>query len=430
MRRNVDLPEPLWPMSATSWPAGTARSSGSRAVSSPYALLARSATRIASAIGLAPVRRREGAFHLALPPLTDALPEAHPAAHEDEEHAPRPRPRRWPPPTRGCRRAPRRERRGSAGSRGWRCPGGHAVRNIRRMPWASGGAIDQVSLKPAEPPSTLTSAPAGAAEGQRARRARRRCRSGTWPEPGSAATPAAMAAVHTITVMLTGTWRRWMWPFSKGEASRRVGWSTSWARGSIPSSPAMNMARPATTTSGVVPDQAPRRAAPATTASRARRAMRAAGQRSTPWKPRTTIGARPVPWTRIRIHGRRRGSSRASWRRRSTTVRRSCSVAAKRSWPTSVERRSAASSDVAPTTVSPTSTRASATTRGDQPQRVELERPQQQAAVGLGDADVHDVGAGQAGRCRPARGRRARRPSGAGAGRRPPGRRRCSGRRR
>ena len=112
-----------------------------------------------------------------------------------------------------------------------------------------------------------------------------------------------MAAVHTITVMLTGTWRMWMWPFSKGEASRRVGWSTSWASGSMPSSPAMNMPRPATTTSGVVPVHAPRRAAPATTASKASRAIRAAGQRSTPWKPRTTMGARPVPLTRMRIHG-------------------------------------------------------------------------------------------------------------------------------
>ena len=56
-------------------------------------------------------------------------------------------------------------------------------------------------------------------------------------------------------------------PGSAGEASRRLGWSTSWASGSTVSRPAMNMATPASTRSGVVPDQIPRRQSPATTPS-------------------------------------------------------------------------------------------------------------------------------------------------------------------
>ena len=79
----------------------------------------------------------------------------------------------------------------------------------------------------------------------------------------------------------------------------------------------------------------------------ARRARRASAARRA--ARGRTPAARPVPRTRSRTHGRSRGSSMASWRRRTITVRRSWSVAAKRSWPTSVDRRSAASSARRPT---------------------------------------------------------------------------------
>ena len=221
---------------------------------------------------------------------------------------------------------------------------------------------------------------------------------GTSPGPGSVASPAAAAAVSRSTSTQTGTWRRWISDAAIGEASRRLGWSTSWASGSMPSSPARNIAIPASASSGVVPVQAPRSAAAATTASSPRRATRAAGHRSTPRRPRTKMGSRPLPVTRRRIQGRLRGSSRASWRRSTTTVRRSWSVAAKRSWPTRVDRRSAASSDTVPTSESPRSARAAPDTTGTRPSDVEVQGPEQEPAEGLGGADADHVGALEDGR--------------------------------
>ena len=74
-----------------------------------------------------------------------------------------------------------------------------------------------------------------------------------------------------------------------------------------------------------------------------------------------------MPRTRRRTHGRSRGSSRASWRRRTTTVRTSCSVAAKRSWPTSVDRRSADSIETRPTRARPAASTASDTAIATRP---------------------------------------------------------------
>ena len=76
----------------------------------------------------------------------------------------------------------------------------------------------------------------------------------------------------------------------------------------------------------------------------------------------------------------------ASWRRRTMTVRTSCRVAAKRIWPTSDERRSAASSDMSPTRVRPTAATASETTMASEPvqTRVSGATPRlPQAAAGL-----------------------------------------------
>ena len=121
--------------------------------------------------------------------------------------------------------------------------------------------------------------------------------------------------------------------------------------------------------SGVVPAHAPRRASPAITPSSTRRATRAAGQRSRPCTPRVSTGTRPPARDRSRIHGRSRGSSMASCRRSTTTVRRSCIVAAKRSWPTRCDRRSAASSEVCPSRAMPTTTSTIARAIGSQAER-------------------------------------------------------------
>ena len=120
--------------------------------------------------------------------------------------------------------------------------------------------------------------------------------------------------------------------------------------------------------SGVVPTQRPRTQSPAIAPSRTRRAPRAAGNRSTPRRPRVNTGHRPVPCTRSRTQGRRRGSSIASCRRRTITVRRSWRVAANRSWPTSVDRRSAASRLTRPISARPARTTATANTMGSSPE--------------------------------------------------------------
>ncbi len=146
----------------------------------------------------------------------------------------------------------------------------------------------------------------------------------------------------------------------------RPGWSISWPSGSAASRAATHSARPASSTSGVVPAQTPRRARPATRASTSTRTIRLAGQRATLRRPRWNTGW--VAWARIGgIHGRDRGRSWASWRRRTSTVRRSWRVTAKRSWPTSAVRRSAASSEVPDTRRMPTATSTSATSGPSRP---------------------------------------------------------------
>src|SRR5947208_1310527 len=86
-RRNVDLPEPLWPTSATSSPRPIARSSGASATRSPYAFVAPSVTSMGSAIGdLGFAARRHRRVHLPPPPHVDLLALAHPTAHQHEQH--------------------------------------------------------------------------------------------------------------------------------------------------------------------------------------------------------------------------------------------------------------------------------------------------------------------------------------------------------
>src|SRR5436305_9766211 len=86
-RRNVDLPEPLWPTSATTSPRSIVRSSGASATRSPYDLVTPLVTSIPSGIdGLGFATRRHRRVHLAAPPRVDLVALAHPAAHEHEEH--------------------------------------------------------------------------------------------------------------------------------------------------------------------------------------------------------------------------------------------------------------------------------------------------------------------------------------------------------
>ncbi len=88
-------------------------------------------------------------------------------------------------------------------------------------------------------------------------------------------------------------------------------------------------------------------------ASSTRRRTRAAGKRRMPSQSRRHTGRRR-PTRRSRTHGFTRGRSWASWRRRTITVRRSCTVTAKRSWPTRLVRRSANSTETPPIARSPT----------------------------------------------------------------------------
>ena len=82
--------------------------------------------------------------------------------------------------------------------------------------------------------------------------------------------------------------------------------------------------------------------------------MRPAGVRSIPWTPRrTTAPAAPpraAPPAVTGIHGRGRARSWLSWRRSSTTVRRSCIVTANRSCDTRPPRRARCSDRSRPTT--------------------------------------------------------------------------------
>ena len=139
---------------------------------------------------------------------------------------------------------------------------------------------------------------------------------------------------------------------------------------------ATQSASPAGTTSGVVPFQTPRSDMPAIPARASSRTRRGTGQRSTPRQPRCHVGNRARPGARsARIHGRLRGRSAASWRRSTSTVRRSCRVTAKRSCPTRAVRRSAFSSETWAMPASPMATSAAATTIGHDAERVELDRP-------------------------------------------------------
>src|SRR4051812_6487544 len=73
--RKVDLPLPLWPTSATSWPCGTRRSSGLSATRSEYSLAAPSTS---SSTGLLSLLGTRSHLHLGRPPLGDVVSHPHP----------------------------------------------------------------------------------------------------------------------------------------------------------------------------------------------------------------------------------------------------------------------------------------------------------------------------------------------------------------
>ena len=253
---------------------------------------------------------------------------------------------------------------------------------------------DQLPPVDAGPDSTLTSAPATApsASGTRGDRrdvgrrpGRRRRRRGDRHRDGrderlADARPSARGA---------GGWRR----HRAASASRRLGWSTSWASASTVSSAGdeQRQAGEQRRAAWCPPTRRAARARPSAPRSTSR-ASRAAGQRSRPAQAAREHGQRGrSPRTGSRTHGRSRGSSIASCRRRTMTVRRSCSVAAKRSWPTRCDRRSAASRDVRPSRATPDHHEHRRRRSGTRPERRPLEGPQRQLAEGRGRAARDDV---------------------------------------
>ena len=208
-------------------------------------------------------------------------------------------------------------------------PGGQAVRITVRAPAISGVVIDNTSTDDGAPWMVLTTAPQPASR-PTAIPPTSAGPTGAGSPTGTRATTAAAVPARADTPYTTGRWPTWSRPRSMGNPSVRPGWSTSWPSGSTASSAATHSARPAATTSGVVPAHTPRSAKPAAIDRPTTRTTLEAGQRSTLRTPRRTIGQRAglvVP----RIHGRDRGRSWASCRRRTSTVRRSCRVTANRS---------------------------------------------------------------------------------------------------
>ena len=123
--------------------------------------------------------------------------------------------------------------------------------------------------------------------------------------------PRALAAMPMIAVGVA-RWRSMNGPSGSGRPRPMSGWSVSCAKPSVVSSAMAYAASAHSATNGVVPCHAAAAAAPATTASVAMRATRAAGHRSAPYQSRRHV-ARPVGRAgRRRNHGRARGASCAS----------------------------------------------------------------------------------------------------------------------
>ncbi len=162
------------------------------------------------------------------------------------------------------------------------------------------------------------------------------------------------------------------------EVPPRVGAGCRCARTGRPPGPSARRPRgrrgtgpePGTMMSGGMPSKAARRHRPALTASSTRRRTRPREKRSRPCQSRRHTGWR-LAGPRC-IQGRLRGRSWASWRRSTSTVRRSCSVTAKRSWPTRAVRRSASSSDTRPSSVKPATANADRADRAGQVDPVDL----------------------------------------------------------
>ena len=167
-RRKVDLPEPLCPMSATDWPrVGATGRAGARATRSRSPWSRRRPPGSGQPSAALRLRGLTGCSIWLPPPRRDLVADAHPADDQREQ----------PDHTggrgqrRGLRRGRRRRRRsgprGSGRRRARRARAATRCGMARRIPWASGGARPSASPVDAGPPSTLTSAPPTAAEGER-----------------------------------------------------------------------------------------------------------------------------------------------------------------------------------------------------------------------------------------------------------------------
>ena len=364
--RKVDLPEPLCPTSATDWPRGT--SSGERV------------ERHQVAVGLGRVGRRRGSARRARQPLGTGPA---PSAARTTPRSPR---GRAPSRTRATNTAATPSVAVTAGP--------SAGRPLDRPTAASSTGSVPITARaggharPERQPHALRlrrghrPAPAGGRRaredahhrtGRRAerhrhaghRRHRRRQRvAARAPRPRSAAIAATSAWAdhahrHVAEVDEPGIERRRV-------AAARVVDLLRQRLDRVETGDEHGHARRARRAASSRPrcrGGPARRSPPSST----RRASRAAGQRSRPCRPRASTGNRPPGRDRTRIHGRSRGSSRASCRRSTTTVRRSCMVAAKRSWPTRCDRRSAASSEVWPSRARPTATSRIASPIGTRP---------------------------------------------------------------
>ena len=368
MARNVDLPEPLWPTSATDWPRGHAE--GERVERDEVGVvLGRLGRRRGSARRVQPWAPACSICcwkHAPMSSRTRTQP------HTSDEHD-------------GDRRAPAVTAAGAPGSpRSMAAPGEQHRQRAEDRQGRGPRASGTPAACPAPPAARATSVPAGGRRpGQHAHeraghRAERERHGGDRRDVGRA--PGRRRAPRPRP---SRPRRRAAWPSDPDRhvaqvdgagierRRRRGGWggrppgrAPRRCRARRRTAPARRAA-----TSGVVPAHAPRRARPADHAEEHEPGEPRGRPPEQARRPRVNTGARPVAADRHRTHGRSRGSSIASWRRSTMTVRRSCSVAAKRSWPTRRDRRSAASSDVRPSRATPTATSTDADDRRDEAER-------------------------------------------------------------
>ena len=391
MARKVDLPEPLWPTSATDCPRGTRERE--RVERDEVGV------RLGRLVGR---EDRRGGFSLGHRPAPSAR----------WKHAPMSSRSRTQPHTStnsdGDRRAPPRHRApaGQGRPRSIAAPGGQHRQGAEdregRRPRASGTPGASPAPRAARTTSCRRWRPGPTAR-SRARRPRRRAR-GAPPPPPRPSVGTCAAAGHRghghrharrrapgragRSARGAGGWRRHRAATRRGgSGGRPPGPAPRWCRARRRTGPGRRAA-----TSGVVPAHAPRSASPAITPRSTSRASRAAGQRSRPRRPRVNTGARRLPRTAHTDPGTQPRA--APWRAGGGARRRCAGPAA---WRRSGADRPGANAarppraTCCPSRATPTATSTTATTTGERPERRPLERPQHELAEGRGGAERDDV---------------------------------------